>query len=133
MNQFLLAFAALSLCAVPVSLCAVPVLAQPLSSEAMAKQSQAIAIRVQRQLMACWALPPGHEGMRVSLDIAFLGSGALDATPELSAESRKSASKHPALAQSVLAAVERCTPFAGLEALGAGPDERFSVTIHFQS
>lgn len=126
MNQVLLAFAALSVLAMPA-------LAQPLSSEAIAKQSQAIAIRVQRQLMTCWNVPPDAEGLRLSIDIVFFGNGALDGVPAIAGESRKLASKNVALRQSITAAVERCTPFTGLEALGAGTDERFSVTIHFQS
>ena len=110
-----------------------PVAAQGLSPEALAKQSQAIAIRVQQQLMACWDVPPGEEDQRLALDIAFFGDGRLDGAVLLAPETAKLASKRAALTDSVLAAVERCVPFEGLEALGAAAGERFSVTIYFQS
>ncbi|MCW5722549.1 MAG: hypothetical protein KIS86_15535 [Devosia sp.] len=126
MNRFLPALAALFLLIAPA-------LAQPLSSDAILKQTQAIAISVQRQLMACWNLPEDAEGVVLSLDIVFYGDGRLDRTAALSPGQGKIASKFPALADSIMAAVRRCTPFAGLEALGAGRTERFSVTIHFQS
>ena len=114
-------------------LLASPVSAQGLSAEAIAKQNQAIAMRVQQQLMACWIVPPGEEDQRLALDIAFFGDGSLDGEAMLAPESIKAASKRGALTQSILAAVERCVPFKGLEALGAQADERFSVTIYFQS
>lgn len=110
-----------------------PVLAQSLSAEAIAKQNQAIAIRVQQQLMACWIVPPGEEGQRLALDIVFFGDGRLDGDAVLAPETAKKASKRDALTDSILAAVDRCVPFTGLEALGADADERFSVTIYFQS
>ena len=114
-------------------LLAQPVLAQGLSAEAIAKQNQAIAIRVQQQLMSCWIVPPGEEDQRLALDIAFFGDGTLDGEAMLAPESAKAASKRGALTDSILAAVQRCVPFEGLEALGAAADERFSVTIYFQS
>lgn len=110
-----------------------PALAQGLSADAIAKQNQAIAIRVQQQLMACWIVPPGEEDQRLALDIAFFGDGRLDGEAMLAPESAKAASKRGALTDSILAAVDRCVPFEGLEALGAEADERFSVTIYFQS
>lgn len=110
-----------------------PVFAQGLSLEILAKQNQAIAIRVQQQLMACWIVPPGEEDQRMALDIAFFGDGRLDGEVVLTPETAKAASKRGALRDSVLAAVERCVPFEGLRALGARADERFSVTIYFQS
>ncbi|KRA96585.1 hypothetical protein ASD83_15920 [Devosia sp. Root685] len=112
---------------------AAPALAQGLSAEAIAKQNQAIAIRVQQQLMACWIVPPGEEDQRLALDIAFFGDGTLDGEVMLAPESAKAASKRGVLTDSILAAVDRCVPFEGLEALGAAADERFSVTIYFQS
>jgi hypothetical protein len=114
-------------------LLAQPVWAQGLSAEAIAKQNQAIAIRVQQQLMACWIVPPGEENQRMALDIAFFGNGTLDGEAMLAPESTKAASKHGVLSDSILAAVNRCVPFTGLEALGAAAGERFSVTIYFQS
>lgn len=114
-------------------LLAPPVSAQGLSAEAIAKQNQAIAIRVQQQLMSCWIVPPGEEDQRLALDIAFFGDGRLDGEAMLSPESVKAASKRGALTESILAAVDRCVPFKGLEALGADAEERFSVTIYFQS
>ena len=117
----------------PALLLVAPALAQPLSDAAIAKQNRAIALSVKEQITRCWALPPGHEGLRLALDVAFFGNGALDGTPALSPESRKLASKHPALGTSVVLAVERCAPLAGLEALGAGATERFAVTVYFQS
>jgi hypothetical protein len=114
-------------------LAAGPALAQGLSAEAIAKQNQAIAIRVQQQLMACWIVPPGEEDQRLALDIAFFGDGTLDGAVSLAPESAKAASKRGALTDSILAAVERCVPFEGLEALGADAAERFAVTIYFQS
>jgi hypothetical protein len=126
MNRSLLVFAALPLLAAPVS-------AQPLSADAYLKQSQAIAIRVQRQLIACWQVPPGAEGQHIALDVGFFGNGQLDGLPSIAAESIKPASKDQALAESVLQAVADCEPFTGLEELGAGMMERFSVTVHFQS
>ncbi len=116
-----------------VLLLAQPVLAQGLSAEAIAKQNRAIAMRVQQQLMTCWVVPPGEEDQRLALDIVFFGDGRLDGEAMLAPETAKQASKHGVLTESVLAAVERCVPFQGLEALGAGADERFSVTIYFQS
>ncbi|KFL32353.1 hypothetical protein JP75_05260 [Devosia riboflavina] len=112
---------------------AAPVLAQGLSAEAIAKQNQAIAIRVQQQLMSCWIVPPGEEDQRLALDIAFFGDGRLDGEAMLAPESAKAASKRGVLTDSILAAVDRCVPFEGLEALGADAEERFSVTIYFQS
>lgn len=116
-----------------VLLFAQPALAQGLSAEAIAKQNQAIAIRVQQQLMSCWIVPPGEEDQRLALDIAFFGDGRLDGDAMLSPESVKAATKRGALTESILAAVDRCVPFEGLEALGADAEERFSVTIYFQS
>lgn len=110
-----------------------PVLAQGLSAEAIAKQNQAIAIRVQQQLMSCWIVPPGEEDQRMAVDIAFFGDGRLDGEALLAPETAKAASKRGMLTDSILAAVDRCVPFEGLEALGAEADERFSVTIYFQS
>ena len=110
-----------------------PALAQPLTPEAFAKQSQAIAVRVQQQLMACWSVPPGQEQQRLALDIAFFGDGRLNGEAAFAQQDQKAASKRPVLAQSILAAVENCVPFEGLVALGAGTDEEFSVTIYFQS
>ena len=118
---------------VAASFIVLPAAAQGLSAEALAKQNQAIAVRVQQQLMACWIVPPGEENQRLALDIAFFGDGRLDGDVEMAPDAAKHASKHVALADSVLAAVERCVPFDGLQALGAGADERFSVTITFQS
>ena len=108
-------------------------MAQGLSPEAIAKQNQAIAIRVQQQLMACWMVPPGEEDQRMALDIAFFGDGTLDGEVTLVPESAKAAGKRGVLKDSILAAVDRCVPFEGLEALGAEADERFSVTVYFQS
>ena len=110
-----------------------PALAQGLSPQAIAKQNQAIAARVQQQLMACWIVPPDAEAQRLALDIAFFGDGRLDGEAMLAPETAKLASKRSALTDSVMAAVERCVPFEGLQALGAGAEERFSVTIYFQS
>ncbi|SFV37978.1 hypothetical protein SAMN05216456_3199 [Devosia crocina] len=110
-----------------------PVLAQPVTQDEYVKQTQAIAIRVQQQLMACWMVPQGEEGFRLGLDIVFFGNGEIDGEAVLSAETTKIASKRASLRESVLAALERCVPFTGLEELGAAPDERFSVTIFFQS
>lgn len=126
MNRFLLIF----ILSLPVS---VPVGAQTLSPDAYLKQSQAIAIRVQRQLLQCWQVPPGAEGMHIALDVGFFGNGELDGLPAIAEESRKNASKYPTLAESVRQAVADCEPFTGLEELGASPTERFSVTMHFQS
>lgn len=112
---------------------AAPALAQGLSPEAIAKQNRAIAMRVQQQLMACWIVPPGEEDQRLALDIVFFGDGTLDGEAMLAPESAKAASKRGMLTDSILAAVERCVPFDGLEALGADAAERFAVTIYFQS
>jgi len=114
-------------------LLALPASAQSLSADALAKQSQAIAIRVQGQLMDCWTVPAGETNRRLALDIVFFGDGTLDGAAEFPLMARKLASKRPVLAESVLAAVETCVPFEGLTELGAGPRERFSVTIYFQS
>jgi len=110
-----------------------PAMAAGLSPEALAKQNHAIAVSVQQQLLSCWSLPPGETGQRLSLDIAFFGDGRLDGLPILPPGDAKRASKGDALLASVLSAVESCVPFEGLEALGAAPDERFSVTITFAS
>ena len=79
-----------------------PVAAQGLSPEALAKQSQAIAIRVQQQLMACWDVPPGEEDQRLALDIAFFGDGRLDGAVLLAPETAKLASKRAALTDMVM-------------------------------
>lgn len=126
MNRILFAFAL----AFPLS---APVFAQQLSSDAYLKQSQAIAIRVQEQLLDCWQVPEGAEGLRIALDVGFFGNGQLDGAAAIPDDSRKHASKFPALAQSVLRAVADCEPFTGLEELGAGSMERFSITVYFQS
>lgn len=110
-----------------------PAAAQRLTPEAVAKQNQAIALRVQQQLMACWAVPPGEENQRLALDIVFFGDGRLEGEAALAPETAKLASKRVLLTQSIMDAVRRCVPFEGLQALGARPDERFSVTIVFQS
>ncbi len=126
MNQFLaVAFASVLL--------VTPVFAQGLSPEAMAKQNQAIAVRVQQQLMACWNVPPGETAQRLALDIVFFGDGRLNGDAAFSPDDAKLASKHPLLARSILDAVKKCVPFEGLVALGAKTDEEFSVTIYFQS
>src|SRR5690606_11726507 len=126
MNRFLFAVALV------FSLSA-PAFAQQLTPDAYLKQSQAIAIRVQQQLIDCWHVPEGAEGLRIGLDVGVLGNGQLDGTAVIPAESLKEASKYPVLAESVLRAVSDCTPFTGLEELGAGTMERFSITVYFQS
>jgi hypothetical protein len=83
--------------------------------------------------MSCWIVPPGEEDQRMALDIVFFGDGTLDGEAMLAPESAKAASKRGVLKESILAAVERCVPFDGLQALGADAAERFSVTIYFQS
>ena len=118
---------------IAASFVALPVAAQGLSAEALAKQNQAIAVRVQQQLMACWIVPPGEEGQRLALDIVFFGDGRLDGEAAVAPDAVKLASKRLLLTDSILEAVDRCVPFKGLEALGAGAEERFSVTITFQS
>ncbi|KKB78676.1 hypothetical protein VW35_09120 [Devosia soli] len=118
-------FAAISLAA--------PALAQPATPEEYAKQTQAIAIRVQQQLMACWTVPEGEENERLAVDIGFFGAGALDGVPVVALGMEKFASKRPLLTESVMEAIAGCVPFEGLEALGAGAEERFAVTITFQS
>jgi len=125
MIRFFVLLAALSLSA--------PVLAQPATPEEYAKQTQAIAIRVQQQLMGCWTVPEGEENERLAVDIGFFGAGALDGVPVIARGMEKFASKRPVLAASVMKAIAGCVPFEGLEALGAGAEERFAVTITFQS
>lgn len=110
-----------------------PATAQELPRDAIAAQNLAIATSVQDQLMACWALPPGYEGRRISVRLAFWGDGSLDGDPSIHPESLRLAGKYPQLMRSIGLAVERCVPFAGLEALGAEPGERFDITVHFQS
>lgn len=114
------------------ALLAIPAQAQDQPSDPGAADL-AIAASVQQQLMACWSVPPGEENQRMAIDIAFFGDGRLEGQVALGDDDVKRASKHGAFAQSVLRAVASCAPFEGLEALGAGPDERFSVTINFQS
>ncbi|MCP8883148.1 hypothetical protein NIM87_06530 [Devosia sp. XJ19-1] len=107
--------------------------ADPLTQEARAAQNLAIASAVQAQLLACWRLPSGYEGKAISVRLAFLGDGTLDGDPYVVPESLRTAGKYPVLMTSIGEAVERCLPFAGLEALGAEAGERFDITVHFQS
>jgi hypothetical protein len=97
------------------------------------EESLAIALDVQNQLLACWSLPPGYENRSVSVRLAFFGDGTLDGDPELEMNSILTARKYPVLMRSVAKAIESCVPFVGLEALGARPNERFDITVHFQS
>lgn len=104
-----------------------------LTPEERAAQNLAIATAVQEQLLACWSLPPGYEDRTISVRLAFLGDGTLDGDPSVAPESWRVAGKYPELMRSIAAAIDRCLPFAGLEALGAAPGERFDITVHFRS
>jgi hypothetical protein len=110
-----------------------PAFAQDLTPEEIAAQNVAIAVSVQEQILACWSLPPGYEDRRISVRLAFFGDGTLDGDPAIEPESLRTAGKYPVLMRSIGEAVEGCLPFEGLEALGAGPGERFDITVHFQS
>lgn len=120
------------------ALLATPAFAQgeeppPLAPEALAAQNMAIAVSVQEQLLACWSLPPGYENRAISVRLAFLGDGTLDGNPYIVPDSVRTAGKYPVLMQSIVSAIARCLPFAGLEAMGAQAGERFDITVHFQS
>jgi hypothetical protein len=105
----------------------------PLSVQERAAQNLAIATSVQEQLLACWMLPAGYADKLVSVRLAFWGDGSLDGEPSIDPGSLRTAGQYPVLMQSIGQAVERCLPFEGLEALGAGASERFDITVHFQS
>jgi hypothetical protein len=107
--------------------------ATPLTVEQRAEQTLSIAVEVQNQILQCWSLPPGYEGNLVSVRLAFFGDGTLDGDPVLDPDSHLTARRYPQLMRSIAGAIENCLPFAGLEALGAGPGERFDITVHFQS
>ena len=120
----------------PLIICALPSLpahAEKLTREEVVAQNVAIALDVQNQLLACWSLPSGYAGRTVSVRLAFFGDGQLDGEPALEIDSILTAQKYPVLMRSIARAIETCLPFAGLEALGAGPSERFDITVHFQS
>ena len=104
-----------------------------LTTEERAAQNLAIATAVQEQLLACWSPPRGYEDRTISVRLAFLGDGTLDGDPAVAPESWRMAGKYPELMRSIAAAIDRCLPFAGLEALGAAPGERFDITVHFRS
>lgn len=112
---------------------ALPAHAQRLTREMVVEQNIAIALEVQNQILGCWSLPPGYEGRSVSVRLAFFGDGQLDGDPVLDPNSILTAQKYPVLMRSIARAIENCLPFAGLEALGAGPGERFDITVQFQS
>jgi len=114
-----------------------PVLAQDelpvLTPEERADQNLAIATSVQDQLLACWVLPKGYEDRLISIRLAFLGDGTLDGDPYIVPESLRTAGQYPELMHSIAAAIASCLPFEGLLELGAGPGERFDITVHFSS
>ena len=114
-----------------------PALAQDtspvLTPEERAAQNLAIATSVQDQLLACWALPAGYEDRSISVRLAFLGDGTLDGDPYIVPESLRTAGQYPELMRSIASAIVACLPFEGLEGLGAGPGERFDITVHFSS
>ena len=112
---------------------ALPAHAERLTREMVVEQNIAIAVEVQNQILACWSLPKGYEGRTVSVRLAFFGDGQLDGDPALDPASILTAQKYPVLMRSIARAIENCLPFAGLEALGAGPGERFDITVQFQS
>lgn len=98
-------------------------------------QSRQDAIRetVQRQLSACWSMPPGYTGHTITIGMRFFGNGTLEGEPEVDLDdSPKSDEKLGPLKQSVIRAVSRCAPFQGLEQLGARPGERFNLTVIFR-
>jgi hypothetical protein len=105
----------------------------PLTPAQLAAQNMAIAVSVQEQLLGCWSLPEGYADHSISVRLAFLGNGALDGDPYIEADSIRTAGKYPVLMQSIVDAVLSCLPFDGLEDLGAGPGERFDITVHFSS
>ena len=114
-----------------------PTLAQDappvLTPEERAAQNLAIATAVQDQLLACWALPAGYEDRSISVRLAFLGDGTLDGDPYIVPESLRTAGQYPELMRSIASAIAACLPFEGLVGLGAGPGERFDITVHFSS
>ncbi|ODT65664.1 MAG: hypothetical protein ABS75_30635 [Pelagibacterium sp. SCN 63-23] len=110
-----------------------PIAAAEMAPEERAAQNRAIALSVERQIMDCWSLPAGYEGKRVSVRLAFWGDGYLDEEPVVLNESLRVAGKYPVFMRSIIAALDRCLPFAGLAELGAEPHERFDITVHFQS
>lgn len=112
---------------------AVPAEAQPLTAEQRVEQTLAVALEVQDQILQCWSLPSGYEDKLVSVRLAFFGDGTLDGDPSLEPQSLIIARRYPELMRSIAGAIENCLPYTGLEALGAGPGERFDITVHFQS
>lgn len=111
----------------------VPTAANAKPNAMRAEQNLAIATSVQEQLLECWSLPPGYEGLTIAVRLAFFGDGSLDGDPVLSTESGDAAGRYPVLMRSIASAIDKCVPFEGLEDLGAGPDERFDITVRFQS
>ncbi len=114
-------------------LSAFPAFAEDSEPTERAAQNLAIATSVQEQLLGCWSLTSGYENRAISVRLAFFGDGTLDGDPYIVPDSIRTAGKYPVLMQSVARAIERCLPFAGLEALGALPGERFDITVHFRS
>lgn len=114
-------------------LLAVPAEAKPLYAEDKVEQTLAIAVSVQTQILECWTLPSGYEDKTVAVRLAFFGDGTLDGDPALEANSIMTARRYPELMRSIAQAIETCLPFEGIEALGASPDERFDITVTFQS
>jgi hypothetical protein len=112
---------------------AVPAEAAPVTAEQRVEQTLAIALEVQNQILQCWSLPAGYEDRRISVRLAFFGDGNLDGEPELEADSVMTARRYPELMRSIARAIETCLPFSGLDALGATAEERFDITVHFQS
>ena len=114
-----------------------PALAQDelpvLTPEDRAAQNLAIATSVQDQLLVCWALPAGYEDRSISIRLAILGDGTLDGDPYIVPESVRTAGQYPELMRSIASAIATCLPFEGLIGLGAGPGERFDITVHFSS
>ncbi|QQR38895.1 hypothetical protein [Devosia rhizoryzae] len=112
---------------------AVPAQAAPTTADLQIEQTLAVALEVQNQILACWSLPSGYENKLVSVRLAFFGDGTLDGDPSLEPQSLIIARRYPELMRSIAGAIENCLPYTGLEALGAGPGERFDITVHFQS
>ncbi len=117
----------------PLLLVVTPSVAEDLTPAQLAEQNLAIAVSVQEQLLGCWNLPSGYEDRTISVRLAFFGDGTLDGDPFIDPQSERTAGKYPVLMQSVVRAIQRCLPFAELEALGAAPGERFDITVHFRS
>lgn len=85
--------------------------AQPRNAELSASAAASLAQAIRAQIVPCWNVPPGSEGMTVDLRLRLAPDGALAAAPEVRAQSGgENDGVRRAFAESAKRAVVRCAP-----------------------